>query len=125
MSRAKTARVCMCLNGTPLGRVNRQSAQLAQVTELKYLGRTLKNDGDMNTEVRKRTHRGWNNWRRMTGVLFDKRITPHEKGNIHNMIVQPAKLHGMETVPMTSAHLKETGSNRNEDAQMATRPQTK
>ena len=31
---------------------------------------------------------------------------PHVKGKIHKLIVQPAKLHGMETVPMTSSHVK-------------------
>ena len=28
------------------------------------------------------------------------------KGNIHKTIVQPAMLYGMETVPMTSSHVK-------------------
>ena len=38
VSRAKTE---MCLNGTPLGSVHMQSAQLPQVTEFKYIGSTL------------------------------------------------------------------------------------
>ena len=42
-SRAKTE--YMCLNGTPLGSVHMQSAQLPQVTEFKYLGSTLQSDG--------------------------------------------------------------------------------
>ena len=46
----------MCLNGTPFGNVNTQSAQLPQVTEFKYMGSTLQSDGDMSTEVNKRTH---------------------------------------------------------------------
>ena len=45
MSRAKTK--YMCLNGTPLGSVNMQSAQLPQVTEFKYMGSTLQSDDDM------------------------------------------------------------------------------
>ena len=36
----------------------------------------------------------------------DKSIPPHVKGKIHKMIVQPAMLYGMETVPVTSAHVK-------------------
>ena len=43
---------------------------------------------------------------KMSGVLCDKRIPPHGKGNIHKMIVQPAMLYGMETVPVTSVHVK-------------------
>ena len=51
--RAKTE--YMCLNGTPLGSVTMQSAQLPRVTEFKYLGSTLQSDGDMSTEVNNRT----------------------------------------------------------------------
>ena len=60
----------------------------------------------MNTEVNKRTQCGWNNWRKMSGILCDKRVPPHVKGKIHKMIVQPAMLYGMETVPMTSSRVK-------------------
>ena len=42
----------------------------------------------------------------MSGVLCDKRVPPLDKGKIHKMIVQPAMLYGMETVPVTSSHLK-------------------
>ena len=94
------------LNGTPLGSVLMQSAQLPQVTELKYLGSTLQSDGDMSTEINKRTHCGWNNWRKMSGVLCDKRVPPHVKGKIHKMIVQPAMLYGMDQVPVTSSQVK-------------------
>ena len=46
------------------------------------------------------------NWRKMSGVLCDKRVPPHVKGKIHKIIVQPAMLYGMETVPVTSSHVK-------------------
>ena len=63
-------------------------------------------DGDMNTEVNKRTRCRWNNWGKMSGVLCDKRVPPHVKGKIHKMIVQPAMLYGMEAVSMTRYHVK-------------------
>ena len=59
VSRANT--VYMCLNGTPLGSVTMQSAQLPQVTEFKCLESTLLSDGDMSSEINKRTQCGWNN----------------------------------------------------------------
>jgi hypothetical protein len=37
----------------------------------------------------------------MSGVLCDKKVPPRVKGKIHKMVVQPAMLYGMETVPMT------------------------
>ena len=89
------------------------------------LGIGLDSDGDMNTEVNKMTLCGWNNWRKMSGVLCDKRVPPHVKGKIHKMIVQPAMLYGMETVPITSSHVKKlSGSDINEDVQMGMRPHT-
>ena len=42
----------------------------------------------------------------MSGVLCDKRLPPHVKGNIHKAIVQPAMMCGMETVPVTRSHVK-------------------
>ena len=80
-----------------------QSAQLPQVTEF---WEAPQSDGGMSTEINKRTQCGWNNWRKMSGVLCDKRVPPHVKGKINKMIVQPAMLYGMETVPVTSSHVK-------------------
>ena len=104
VSRAKTE--YMCLNGTPLASVDMQSAQLPQVTEYKYMGSTLQSDGGMSADITNRTQCGWNNWRKRSGVLCDKRVPPHVKGNIHKMIVQPAMMYGMETVPVTSSQVK-------------------
>ena len=78
VSRAKTE--YMCLNETPLGSVKMQSDQLLQVTEFKYRENTLHSDGDMNTEINKRTQCGWNNWRKMSGILCDKRVPPPSEG---------------------------------------------
>ena len=83
-----------------------QSAQLPQVTEFKYPGSTRQSDGDMSTEVNKSTQCGWNNWRKISGVLCDRRVPPQNNGNIHNMIFQPVMLYGMETVPVTSSRVK-------------------
>ena len=60
----------------------------------------------MSTEVNNKRQCGWKNWWEVTGVLCDKRVPPHVKGRIHKTIVQPAMLYGMETVPVTSSHVK-------------------
>ena len=36
----------------------------------------------------------------------DNRIPPHVNANIHKMIVQPAMLYMMQTVPMASSQMK-------------------
>ena len=60
----------------------------------------------MNTKVNKRASRGLNNWRNVLLDLCDKLMPPYVKGNIHNMLVQPSMLYGMETVPVISSHKK-------------------
>ena len=75
-------------------------------TGYRILGGTLQSDGGMSTEINKRTQCGWNNWRKMSGVLCDKRLPPHVTGKINKMIVQPAMLYGIETVPVTSSRVK-------------------
>ena len=57
------------------------------------------------------------------GVICDRRVPPHVKVNIHETIVQPVMPYGMETVQMTSSHVKK--SDRNEEVQMDMRPYTK
>ena len=42
----------------------------------------------------------------MPGVLCDNRRTSHVKGTIHTMIVQPNMQYELDTVPMSSSHLK-------------------
>ena len=41
---------------------------------------------------------GWNNWKKMAGVMFDKRIPTRVKGKIHRTVIQPAMLDALETL---------------------------
>ena len=65
------------------------------------------------------------NWRKMSDILCDKRVPPHVKGKIHKIIVLPAMLYGMETVPVTSSHAKKLEVTDNEDVQLGRRPHAK
>ena len=85
VSRANTED--MCVNGTPLGSVKMTSPKLPQVTEFKYLVSTLQSDGDMSTEINKRTQCGWNNWRKMSGIICDKRVYHHMLKEIYTIIL--------------------------------------
>ena len=52
----------------------------------------------------------------------DKRVPPHVKGKLHKMIVQPAMLYGMDTVPVPSSHVKKLEVT---EMKMGMRPHTK
>ena len=44
---------------------------------------------------------GWNGWRRMSGVICDRRVPARVKGKVYRVAVRPAMLYGLETVALT------------------------
>ena len=62
----------------------------------------------MSIEINKRTQCGYGTTggRCQLGIICDKRAPPNVLGNIHKMVVQPAMLCGMETVPVTSSNVR-------------------
>ena len=69
---------------------------MQRVNQFKYLGSTVQDDGGSEAEVAKRIQAGWNNWRKVTGILCDKKVSPKVKGKIHKTMVRPAILYGLE-----------------------------
>ncbi|XP_063586992.1 uncharacterized protein LOC134764337 [Penaeus indicus] len=94
----------MCLNGVPGGSVRIQDQRLPEVKEFKYLRSTLQADGGVDAEISRRIQSGWNNWKKMSGVLCDKRIPTRVKGKMHQTVIQPAMLYRLETRPQTRRH---------------------
>ena len=58
----------------------------------------MQSNGDCNREVKKRIQAGWNGWRKVTGVLCDRKISPEIKGKVYKTLVRPDLLFGLETV---------------------------
>ena len=56
--------------------------------------------GDLDKEIAHRVQSGWNNWRKITGVVCDRRVTIKLKGKIHKAVVRPALMYGLETAPI-------------------------
>ena len=50
--------------------------------EFRYLGSTVQADGDSEIEVTKRTAAGWNSWRKVSGVLYDRKAPLSVKGKL-------------------------------------------
>ena len=54
----------------------------------------------METKVNFRIQCGWNNWRKVTGVLCDRRVPVKVKGKVHKAVVRPAMTYGLEAAPL-------------------------
>ena len=71
----------------------------------KYLGLTVSSDGRCEEEVRRRIQAGWMSWKKVSGVLCDRKLSATVKGKMHKSVVRPAMLYGMETVAVTERQL--------------------
>ncbi|KAK3516274.1 hypothetical protein QTP70_008651 [Hemibagrus guttatus] len=95
VSRSKTE--YMCVNETVgSGTVRLQG----EVQEFKYLGSTVQSNGECGKEVKKRVQGGWNGWRKVSGVLCDRKISARIKGKVYRTVVRPVMLYGLETVSL-------------------------
>ncbi|KAK3538755.1 hypothetical protein QTP86_015646 [Hemibagrus guttatus] len=99
VSRSKTE--YMCVNEREgSGTVRLQGEEVKKVQEFKYLGSTVQSNGECGKEVKKRVQAGWNGWRKVSGVLCDRKISARIKGKVYRTVVRPAMLYGLETVSM-------------------------
>ncbi|MCJ8741831.1 hypothetical protein PDJAM_G00075300 [Pangasius djambal] len=98
-SRSKTE--YMCVNEREgSGTVRLQGEEMKKVQEFKYLGSTVQSNGECGKEVKKRVQAGWNGWRKVLGVLCDRKISARIKGKVYRTVVRPAMLYGLETMSL-------------------------
>ncbi|KAK3547461.1 hypothetical protein QTP86_021033 [Hemibagrus guttatus] len=91
----------MCVNEREgSGTVRLQGEEVKKVQEFKYLGSTVQSNGECGKEVKKRVQAGWNGWRKVWGVLCDRKISARIKGKVYRTVVRAAMLYGLETVSL-------------------------
>ncbi|KAK3555020.1 hypothetical protein QTP86_005711 [Hemibagrus guttatus] len=91
----------MCVNEREgSGTVRLQGEEVKTVQEFKYLGSTVQSNGESGKEVKKRVQAGWNGWRKVWGVLCDRKISARIKGKVYRTVVRAAMLYGLETVSL-------------------------
>ncbi|KAI5099061.1 hypothetical protein C0J45_11200, partial [Silurus meridionalis] len=72
-----------------------------KVDEFRYLGSKVRSNGECVREVKKRVQAGWSGWRRVAGVVCDRRVFARVKGKINRTVVRPAMLYGLETMALS------------------------
>ena len=102
ISRAKTE--YMLLNGEDQGgTITLDTTEVKRAKSFKYLGSCVSDNGEMDAEVSHRIQAAWQNWRKTSGVLCDKRFSVKLKGKIYKSVVRPAMIYSCETWPMKRA----------------------
>ena len=61
----------------------------------------MQESGGCEREVKKRVQAGWNRWRRVSGVICDRRLPARVKGKVHSSVVRPEMVYGLATVAVT------------------------
>ena len=82
--------------------INLQGQNWERVNTFKYLGATLAENGDMDAEMTHRIQSGWKNWKRVSGILCDRRKSLRVK----RKVVRPAMMYGAETWAVKKAQKK-------------------
>ncbi|KAK3510913.1 hypothetical protein QTP70_025546 [Hemibagrus guttatus] len=91
----------MCVNERDgSGTVRLQGEEVNKVQEFKNLESIVQSNGECGKEVKKRVQAGWNGWRKVSGVLCDRKISARIKGKVYRTVVRPAMLYGLETVSL-------------------------
>ena len=90
---------------------------MKRVASFKYLGFMMQSSGDLDKEITHRIQSGRNTWRKITGVVCDRRVPIKLKYKIHNAVVRPALMYGSKTAPFKKRG-KNAGRSRDEDSEM-------
>ena len=66
-----------------------QGEKLKRAKNFEYLVSTVSSDGRCEEEVRRRIQAGWMSWKKVSGVLCDRKLSARVKGK---MLLQPLQL---------------------------------
>ena len=72
--------------------------------KFRYLGSMLAEDGELDAEVDLRIQASWKNWRKLSGVLCNRRLSSRLKGIIFKTVVRSAMTYGTETWAIKKSH---------------------
>ena len=78
-----------------------QGEKLKKAKNFEYLDSTVSSDGRCEEEVRRRIQAGWMSWKKVSGVLCDRKLSARVKGKMYKSVVGPAMLYRMETMAVT------------------------
>ena len=98
----------LCINGGNDDKtVKMEDTKVPRVKEFKYLGSKVQESGGCERKVKRRVQAGWNRWRKVLGVICERRSPARVKGKVYNSVVRPAMVYGLEKVAVTKKQVEE------------------
>ena len=61
--------------------------ELKHVDHFKYLGSVIDKDGTIDKDVDLRVQAAWSSWRKLTGILYDRKIPLRLKAKVYEAII--------------------------------------
>ena len=77
--------------------INLQEAEIPQTSKFKYLGSYVQSNKGLEAEIQYRIIIWWMNWKRLCGVMCDRKVSCKLKGKLYKSVVRPAMLYSAET----------------------------
>ena len=71
--------------------------ELQRVHRFRYIGASVEETEGMTTVMSQRVSAAWGNWKRCSGVLYDRRMPVKLKGKVYKTVARQALLYGAET----------------------------
>ena len=82
-----------------------QGEKIKRAKNFKYLGSTVSIDERCKEEVKRRIQARWMSWRKVSGVLCDRKLSAKVKSKMYKSVVKPTMLYRMETVTVTERQM--------------------
>ena len=60
-----------------------QEEKVKREKNFKYLGSTVSSDGRCEEELRRRIQAGWTSWKKVSGILCDRKLSARVKGKMY------------------------------------------
>ena len=68
---------------------------------------TVQESGGCAREVKRKVQAEWNGWRKVSGIICDRRLPARVKGKVYSSMVRPAIVYGLKTVAVAKKQVKE------------------
>ena len=84
--------------------ISLEEKYIKQVNNCVYLGGNISENGRVDVDVRRRIQAGASAFRKVEGVMVDRKISRKLKGKVLDSCVVPASTYGLETLALSELH---------------------